>query len=240
LKPNSAKLMLTPAVRVNENCIFCLNPVPVRLSSSLSWGLGWGIERTKQRHAFWHWGENRGEFHTFAMAYPTEKIGIVVFTNSGNGFSIMPMIVNAVLGGEHPAIAWMSYDRYDSPKRIQLRAYNAPIRTLFEQILLRGEPAINDYRRTRKSGSAATLLNENQVNSLGYWLKGKKRLHEAIEVFKMNTEDFPKSSNAYDSLGEAYMDNGDKELAIKNYKRSLELNPSNLNAIEMIKRLQNR
>ena len=136
--------------------------------------------------------------------------------------------------------AWMNYDRYDSRKRIQLRAYNAPIRALFDEILERGEAAISDYRRTRKSGSAVTLLNENQVNSLGYWLKGKKRLHEAIEVFKMNTEDFPNSSNAYDSLGEAYMDNGDKELAIKNYKRSLELNPSNLNAIEMIKRLQNR
>ena len=56
----------------------------------------------------------------------------------------------------------------------------------------------------------------------------------------MNTEDFPNSSNAYDSLGEAYMDNGNKELAIKNYKRSLELNPNNVDAIEMIKRLQNR
>ena len=134
----------------------------------------------------------------------------------------------------------MNYDRYDSPKRIQLRAYNAPIKTLFEQILQRGEAAIDDYRRTRKSGSGVTLLNENQVNSLGYWLKGKKRLNEAIEVFKMNTENFPNSSNAYDSLGEAYMDNGEKELAIKNYRRSLELKPNNLNAMEMIKRLQNR
>src|SRR4030095_10494403 len=108
--------------------------------------------------------ENRGEFHTFAMVYPKEKIGIVVFTNSGNGLSIMHMIVNAALGGEHPAFAWMNYDRYDSPKRIQLRAYNAPIKSLFEQILLRGEAAIDDYRRTRKSGSGVTLLNENQVN----------------------------------------------------------------------------
>ena len=238
LKPNSAKLLLASAVHLNENCVFCLNSVPERRSTSLSWGLGWGIERTRQGEAFWHWGENRGEFHTFAMAYPKEKTGIVVFTNSGNGHSIMPMIVAEALGGEHPAFAWMNYDRYDSPKRIQLRAYNAPIKSLFDQILLRGERAINDYRRTRKSASPAILLNEAQVNSLGYWLKGRKRLHEAIEVFKMNTEDFPSSANAYDSLGEAYMDNGDKELAIKNYKRSVELNPNNLNAIEMIKRLE--
>ena len=42
----------------------------------------------------------------------------------------------------------------------------------------------------------------------------------------------------YDSLGEAYMENGDKELAIQNYKKSIELNPANQNAVEMLKRLE--
>ena len=35
--------------------------------------------------------------------------GVVIFTNSGNGFSIMPEIFTAILGGEHPAFAWMGY-----------------------------------------------------------------------------------------------------------------------------------
>jgi cytochrome c-type biogenesis protein CcmH/NrfG len=42
----------------------------------------------------------------------------------------------------------------------------------------------------------------------------------------------------YDSLGEAYMTNGDKERAIKNYQKAVELNPQNTNAIEMLKKLR--
>jgi len=50
--------------------------------------------------------------------------------------------------------------------------------------------------------------------------------------------EYPQSANAFDSMGEAYMINDDKELAIQNYKKSLELNPNNTNAVEMLKKLQ--
>jgi tetratricopeptide (TPR) repeat protein len=105
--------------------------------------------------------------------------------------------------------------------------------------LLRGQTALNEYRVVHKDGPGPGKLTEDQVNTLGYWLKGKKRLKEAVEVFKMNTEDFPNSSNAFDSLGEVYMDIGDKAAAIKGYQKSLELNPKNTNAVEMLKKLQN-
>ena len=49
---------------------------------------------------------------------------------------------------------------------------------------------------------------------------------------------YPQGSNTYDSLGEAYMENGDKQLAIQNYKKSLELNPKNTAAIEKLKKLE--
>jgi len=67
---------------------------------------------------------------------------------------------------------------------------------------------------------------------------GSDRLAEAIEVFKMNVEMYPESANAYDSLGEAYMNAGQNELAIENYRRSLELNPENENAARMLQRLE--
>ena len=238
LRKATARLMLTPQVHLNEGCIFCLSPGTGEVSSALSWGLGWGLERTAAGEAFWHWGENRGEFQTFAMAYPKEKIGVVVFTNSGNGFSIIPEIVSEALGGRHPAFAWMGYDLYNSPKKIQFRAYHVPIKILFKEILLRGEAAISQYRQSHKNRSGSDTLNEAQVNTLGYWLLGKKRVKESIEVFKMNVEDHPNSSNAYDSLGEAYIINGDKEMSIKNYQRSLELNPNNTNALEMLRKLR--
>ena len=73
---------------------------------------------------------------------------------------------------------------------------------------------------------------------LGYFLLGKEKIDDAIKTFQLNVEQFPESSNVYDSLGEAYMNNGDKKLAIKNYKKSLKLNPDNNNATEMLKKLE--
>ena len=64
------------------------------------------------------------------------------------------------------------------------------------------------------------------------------KVAEAIVIFKLNTELYPQSSNVYDSLGEAYMAKGDSEAAAANYKKSLELNPGNKNAVNMLKKLK--
>jgi Flp pilus assembly protein TadD len=61
---------------------------------------------------------------------------------------------------------------------------------------------------------------------------------DSIRVFQLNVELHPDSWNVYDSLGEAYMDNGDKEMAIQNYKKSVDLNPKNTNGAETLKKLQ--
>jgi cytochrome c-type biogenesis protein CcmH/NrfG len=53
----------------------------------------------------------------------------------------------------------------------------------------------------------------------------EKKYTEAIEVLKQNVTLHPASSNVYDSLGEAYMDAGEKDLAIKSYEKALELDP---------------
>lgn len=65
-----------------------------------------------------------------------------------------------------------------------------------------------------------------------------KKTDDAIKLFILNTIAYPQPGNVYDSLGEAYMINGNKELALKNYKKSLELNPRNTNAVEMLKKLK--
>src|SRR5438270_9736646 len=128
----------------------------------------------------------------------------------------------------------MGYDLYYSANKIQFRAYNIPNKVLFKNILLHGQTAISKYRELHMNRSAAGVLDEDQINTLGYWLLAKRRLREATEVLEINAEDFPNSANAWDSLGESYMINGDRDLAIKAYKKSLELNLKNTNAVEMI------
>ena len=66
----------------------------------------------------------------------------------------------------------------------------------------------------------------------------KGKMDEAIFIFSINVEQFPKSANVYDSLGEAYMNNNQTNLAIQNYEKSLKLNPENNNAVEMLKKLK--
>ena len=79
---------------------------------------------------------------------------------------------------------------------------------------------------------------EFDLNNAGYILLGQEKVKEAIEVFKTNVKLYPESSNVYDSLGEAYMKDGNKGLAIKNYEKSLELDPENDNAKKMLEELK--
>ncbi len=97
-------------------------------------------------------------------------------------------------------------------------------------------PALEPYRELKEKRSDTYELDEDEMNDVGYKLLRMKKVNEAIEIFKLTA--FPKSYSVYDSLGEAYMVNGDKELAIKNYQKSVELNPQNTNGIEMLKKLQ--
>jgi tetratricopeptide (TPR) repeat protein len=78
---------------------------------------------------------------------------------------------------------------------------------------------------------------EAEVNRLGYSLMEEGKPEAAIQVFTMNVNAYPHSANVYDSLGEAYARHGEKQLAIQNYRKSLELNPENEHAAEEISRL---
>ncbi|HEY0380327.1 MAG TPA: serine hydrolase [Pyrinomonadaceae bacterium] len=226
LKKKSAREMLTPYVKVQEGCTDCVsNPTNGPLSQAVSWGLGWGLQHTSDGDSFWHWGDSNNDAQAYVVAFPKRKLALMVFANSGNGHSIFPRIIEAAVGGEQPAVSWINYDPYDSPFRVFAR-----------DILARGEAAVNEYRERKKAG--ALPLTEVQMNRLGYALLSKKMLDAAIEVFKLNVEAFPDSWNVYDSLGEAYVLKGEKELGIKNYQKSVELNPKNEGGIEALRKLK--
>jgi len=100
------------------------------------------------------------------------------------------------------------------------------------------EAAIKQYYELKKTQSERYDFSERELNVLGYILLGEHRIKEAIEIFKLNVAVYPEAFNTYDSLGEAYLANDERELAIKNYKKSLELNPQNTNATEVLKKLE--
>ncbi|AGC45992.1 beta-lactamase [Myxococcus stipitatus DSM 14675] len=98
--------------------------------------------------------------------------------------------------------------------------------------------AITTYRTLKATKPEEYKLTPGELNRFGYQLMAKKQLAEAIEIFKLNVEMFPKDGNVHDSLGEAYLARGDKALAIDSYRRSLEFDPKNANAVRVLKELE--
>src|ERR1700740_2153094 len=99
------------------------------------------------------------------------------------------------------------------------------------------DQAAKQYHDLKATALAAYNFDENELNNLGYQLIRANKFKEAIRIFQLNIEAYPQSSNAYDSLAEAYMDDGDKAEAIANYRKSLELNPKNRNGAKMLVKL---
>ncbi len=109
------------------------------------------------------------------------------------------------------------------------------------------ERALAMYRELERSGTAANLLAEfgdafndlieGRINALGYRLLDDDPA-EAVRVFELNVDNFPASWNAWDSLAEGYLVQGDTARSIEHYERSLQLNPQNTNATEFLARIR--
>lgn len=99
------------------------------------------------------------------------------------------------------------------------------------------DAAIAEYRRLVREEPETWDFREAQLNRLGYVLLQHEKNREAIAIFRLNAERFPRSANVWDSLAEAYMRDGQRELAIAHYRKALALDPKNDNAAKMLEKL---
>ena len=161
-------------------------------------------------------------FHSL-ITRVTDDNHLVVLLNNTGGTSLNWM---------NRAILNILYNKpYDQPKK-------SIAEELFKTILAYDvATAIKQYHELKKDFPNIYNFEEDELNWLGYHMLGLEKVDEAIEIFRLNVEVYPTSSNVYDNLGEAFMKNGQKELATTNYEKSIELNPNNANAIEMLKKL---
>ena len=100
------------------------------------------------------------------------------------------------------------------------------------------DEAITVYEKDHKAFPDWIIFSENKLNDKGYHQLYMGDPALAIKIFQLNARVFPNSFNAFDSLGEAFAKSGNNKDAIASYKRSLELNPKNTNASEVLKKLQ--
>ncbi|MFT4604074.1 MAG: CubicO group peptidase (beta-lactamase class C family) [Rhodothermales bacterium] len=207
-----------------------MNALQADAEEGVSWGLGWGRERTSRGQALWHWGDNRG-YKAFVAGYPGQGRGFVVLTNSDNGMLALHRLVEILDDTPHPAVNWLDYERFDTPSFQAGRALQAALADSTA-------PSLRTVYSDLKKRFDRDAFNEDTLNDLGYRLLRAGEGQSAIAILELNVSEYPNAANPYDSLGEAYMLAGELDKALLNYRVSVELDPENTNGKAMIARLE--
>ncbi|HEV2765848.1 MAG TPA: serine hydrolase [Pyrinomonadaceae bacterium] len=179
------------------------------------WALGWMTKPRPRHSAVIATGGSRAAF----FVYPEDELAVVVLTNLAGAFP--EEFIDELAGVYVPAI----------PE-------SDPVTALRVRLRARGfEHAAAVYGELRKKDPAFRPA-ETDLNDWAYrMMNGGGKKKEALEIFKLNVLLYPESANVYDSVAEAYEANGERALAVKNYRRSLDLDPGNKNAARHLRRL---
>jgi CubicO group peptidase (beta-lactamase class C family) len=180
------------------------------------WALGWPAIRRGEHRAVAGIGGGRSAFYV----YPDDDLAVIILTNLAG--SQPEQLIDAVAGFYVPAL-----------KQINGGAYAIyRLRQLVEQS---GYGEIDQKLQRVTQQYAVSTPSQNNLNSWGYRLLAKQQTKPAVAVLELAVRLYPDSADAHDSLGEAYEADKATGLAIKHYRRSLELNPQNRNAAEHLK-----
>jgi CubicO group peptidase (beta-lactamase class C family) len=165
-------------------------------------GLGFFLDK-RNPGQFGHNGADEGFQALLTMNAHTGK-GLALMANSDNGLAAGQLVVTTIA----KEYGWN---------------FNTGPDTFLKLLLLAkvdgANAAIQHYAALKKSRQEKEEINEGTLNGLGYTLLQSGDTQGAILVFQRNVQEYPESWNVYDSLGEAYTDAGQKDLAITNYEK---------------------
>jgi tetratricopeptide (TPR) repeat protein len=177
--------------------------------------------KEQKLHAKWRGNDNiellKVNDSTFYMKELNEK---VVFVNQPE------MHIELTPKTEHKGILY-HFKKMNSDEKIPSEYFKAK----------EFDKALVAFKIIREKDSLDPIIRENRINSLGYDFIRKNNFDSAVEVFKINVVLYPKSSNVYDSLGEAYLLNKDTLTAKTYFKKALSINPENRGAKRSLKRI---
>ncbi len=187
-----------------------------------SYGFGWRIHNTKDGRMVWHTGHYPG-YSNLIMRYIDIDRTIICLSNNGYEFFPLMNTIHDILNNDSISLP--------------LPFFAEQLRGLFIESDI---TSLSDSIKTMINNRTRYIVSESRINDLGYDLLNLGRFNDAIAVFTCNTQLFPNSANTFDSLGEAYMLNGNDDLAIINYEKALALNPDMPSAIKALKRLKGK
>ena len=193
------------------------------MEGTSTYGFGWNIAEGPNGKFVWHTGNTAG-FRAYIQRRLDQHRTIIILTNTGPSKRIeIAEAINAILDQKPYALP-----RRSGPKK------------MFALIGQRGvDHALHFYDSARQQSNSIYDFSESDMNLLGYYLLyDENKVDAAIKIFELNTKAYPTSSNVFDSLGEAYLKKGDKNSALKSYQRALEIDPPNLHAANMLKKIK--
>ncbi len=187
-------------------------------NNNFPFGYTWGIYGPEDKR---YYGFTGGGVSAF-MKFIDHDLTIIMLSN---GFKNRPIIANA--------ITYLS-GLMDERLARKNRMLSEDIRLAF--LLNDYEKAVESFTRIRRNNQNINF--ERALNNVGYYYLSNEQIEKSILIFKLYTEEYPKSSNAFDSLGEAYFTSKKYDLSILAYKKALELDSTNKNAKEMILKIE--
>jgi CubicO group peptidase (beta-lactamase class C family) len=185
-------------------------------------GLGFFLDKNTPGQ-FSHGGADEGFQALFTMNADNGK-GAVIMVDSDNGINVAGMLLSRIA----KEYGWTyKPPREDGSNHLYLLA------------MVKGTPAaLREYDELKGQTSPDYKVDEGSLNLFGYRLLFSGKGSDAVDVLLKNTKEYPQSANAFDSLAEAYAKTGQKDLAIQNYEKTLQMNPKNPNAVEQLKKLK--
>ncbi|WP_426278044.1 serine hydrolase [Chryseobacterium sp. S-02] len=178
---------------------------------------GWEINTTNTIPSYGFSGGNVSAYRVF----PQNNMTIIMMSNGYNFFPVHYQMVNHIAG----MIDKKLMDNYSLAEE-----------SIISEFSKKGNPnAEKNYHSIKIKNPTWDF--ENTLNNIGYILMRNSRFDEAIKVFELNVKEHPQSGGVFDSLGEGYLSVKNYPLALQNYKKSLELDPQNTNAQNMIDKI---
>ncbi len=219
LQPRTVELMQTPQPHTRWADRDPYGPNP-------QYGLGYTVrpDQFSGQAGVGHGGTNSG-WESLLEIIPATGDGIVLMTNSSNGSAVISTVL----------CLWRKWPAHDAAAACPAIDISAALYGVYMHQGVRA--ALDRYRELRRGQPAQYDFSVNELNSMGYEILRRGDTAAAVEIFKLNAEQFPRDWNVYDSLGEALLKAGDKPHAIESYRKSLELNPKNDNGRDVLKNL---
>ncbi|MGA7446379.1 MAG: serine hydrolase [Terriglobales bacterium] len=183
-------------------------------------GLAFFLGQGGNPEAFGHDGDDEG-FQAELIMFADSGKGVAVMANSDNGHALASHLVESIAR----EYGWNYATEENAADVLGLIASARDTQT-----------AMQKYAELKKTSPKE--LDENTLIQLAYQTLFAGKVEEAIQVFKVEVQDYPNYWNAYDSLGEAYMNAKQNDLAVENYEKSIALKPDNQNGIDMLKKLR--